>query len=970
LLQQRGMVRLMRKLALLLLLLFVVTGCGPTPAVAPPQRAATTPPPTAGPLEVRKSPNDKRVYRAFTLDNGLRVLVVSDRDSDMASAALNVDVGAYDDPADRPGLAHFLEHMLFMGTEPFPDVDEYRKYIKANGGGTNAFTSGEHTAYFFELKHDALAGALDRFAPFFVSPLLDPKYVERERKAVDSEYRLKIKDANRREQRVLDMTTNPAHPASKFSVGNLDTLADRPGDPVYEDLRAFYEAHYGPDRMTLAVIGREDLDTLQAWVTSRFSSISGKPSPRAPRSVPFLDDQLGVRIDIKPLRDARSVELQWALPPQKKMWPKRPHHYISNLIGHEGEGTLFAHLKAKGWIESLSAGASGSSEDHDLFSISIALTTRGHAEVDAVVDATFQYLRLLRKQAPPAFLHDEMRRMGELSFEFLEESSPMQLVQACTAALHDYPTEHVLDWWATWSDHDGAGVSDLLSRMTVEKVRVIVTSPDAAGKQVEPLYDVPWSMRRLSAKETARWKSGAIDPALAVPAPNPWLPSQTELRAGAASKEPILVSKGSSLEVWHQQDTSFGAPRGYVTLRLFTAAPNDLKSNVIGELQARLIQDSLELWKYPATLARLSFHWNASTSELALRLTGYDDKQPEISTALLSRLMALKIDDARFALEKQELARDWKNLRLGRPYRQSLDAMRVVIDPESWSRPAAIATLEALTPDDVRAWWKQASSKLWAQLFVYGNHDVEAALAMGRHVQKTLLDGREGGQPGVNRTRLLPAGDTVLELEIDHDDSSLIVTYGSRTADLATEARYELLGAVLSTSFFNELRTVQQLGYVVAAQRCSHDVLPALCLIIQSNSTPADVLLERVDAFMQTERKKLEATPEAEIATIRQGVVARLREADTQLYKRSSRLHGNLVRRRAWNHDERLATAVEALDKAALLSFYDATLLSKDTSRLVVRSFGRNHKPKRRDNVCKDFACTSRKLREEHTRPR
>jgi len=930
------MVRPMRELTLLPLLLLVLlaTGCDSTPAVAPPQPAATMPPPAAGSAEVHKSPNDERVYRAFTLDNGLRVLVISDTNSDMASAALNVDVGAYDDPPDRPGLAHFLEHMLFMGTKPFPDVDEYRKYIEANGGGTNAFTSGEHTAYFFELKHDALAGALDRFAPFFVSPLLDPKYVERERKAVDSEYRLKIKDANRRGRRVLDVTTNPAHPASKFTVGNLK------------------------------------LDTLQAWVTSRFSAIAGKPKARSPRPAPFLDDQLGVRIDIKSLRDSRSVELQWALPPQLKKWPKRPHQYISNVVGHEGEGTLFAHLKAKGWIESLSAGVSDSSEDHDLFSISMPLTTRGYEKVDEVVDATFQYLRLLREQAPPAYLHDEMQRMAELSFEFLEESSPMQLVQGATSALQDYPTGHVLDWWATWSSHDAAAVSDLLSRMNVEKVRIVVTSPDTAGKQVEPLYDVPWAMRKLSAAETTRWTSGAVDSSLAVPARNPWLPEKTELRAGATSKEPSLVHDTPSLEVWHQQETSFGAPRGYVVLRLLTAAPNDLKSNVIGELQARLIKDSLELWKYPATMARLSFRWHAGTSELALTLTGYDDKQPEISSELLQRLIALKIDDARFALEKQELVRDWKNLRLDRPYRQSLDAMRVAIDPESWSRADAIATLEALTPDDVRAWWKQASSKLWAQLFVHGNHDAAAALALGQRVQKTVLEGREGGKPGVNRTRLLPAGDTVLELEVDHDDSSLIVTYGSRKADLATEARYELLGTVLSTSFFNELRTVQQLGYVVAAQPCSHDVLPALCFIIQSNSTPADVLLERVDAFVQTERKKLEQTPEAEIATIRQGVVARLRKADTRLYERSSKLHGNLVKRRAWDHDAQLATAVEALDKAALLSFYDATLSTKAARRLVVRSFGRKHQPKQAGKPCKDFACTGRKLREEHTRPR
>src|SRR5262245_58542228 len=98
---------------------------------------------TLAPAGVVQSPLDQRQYEVLTLDNGLRALLVSDPDTDMAAAALQVHVGHYADPPDRFGLAHFLEHMLFMGTDRYPEVDEYRAFVEAHGGQTNAGTGGE-----------------------------------------------------------------------------------------------------------------------------------------------------------------------------------------------------------------------------------------------------------------------------------------------------------------------------------------------------------------------------------------------------------------------------------------------------------------------------------------------------------------------------------------------------------------------------------------------------------------------------------------------------------------------------------------------------------------------------------------------------------------------------------------------------------------------------------------------------------
>lgn len=101
---------------------------------------------------VQVSLQDARQYKCITLPNALQVLLISDKDTDKAAAALDVGVGQMSDPEDIPGLAHFLEHMLFLGTEKYPDENSYSKFLSAHGGRSNAYTALENTNYYFDVN--------------------------------------------------------------------------------------------------------------------------------------------------------------------------------------------------------------------------------------------------------------------------------------------------------------------------------------------------------------------------------------------------------------------------------------------------------------------------------------------------------------------------------------------------------------------------------------------------------------------------------------------------------------------------------------------------------------------------------------------------------------------------------------------------------------------------------------------------
>jgi len=212
------------------------------------------------PIEI--SEQDDRKYRHITLANQLQVLLIQDADTDKASAAMDVRVGQLSDPEHAQGLAHFLEHMLFLGTEKYPDENEYNKFLNAHGGSSNAFTDSEDTNYYFDVNHEHIEGALDRFAQFFISPLFTESATARETNAVDSENSKNQQTDVWRFMQLKKSLCREDHPFHGFGTGNLETLRDKPaelGIDVRDILLKFHAEHYSTNLMRLVVLGRQSL---------------------------------------------------------------------------------------------------------------------------------------------------------------------------------------------------------------------------------------------------------------------------------------------------------------------------------------------------------------------------------------------------------------------------------------------------------------------------------------------------------------------------------------------------------------------------------------------------------------------------------------------------------------------------------------------------------------------------------------
>ena len=120
---------------------------------------------------MRKSEHDHRNYKYVQLANKMKVLLVHDEATTKSAATLYVRSGSLNDPPEVNGIAHFCEHMLFLGTKKFPSPASYGDFLTKNGGSRNAATGEDFTFFFFDVKNAALDEALERFSDFFKAPL-------------------------------------------------------------------------------------------------------------------------------------------------------------------------------------------------------------------------------------------------------------------------------------------------------------------------------------------------------------------------------------------------------------------------------------------------------------------------------------------------------------------------------------------------------------------------------------------------------------------------------------------------------------------------------------------------------------------------------------------------------------------------------------------------------------------------------
>ena len=881
---------------------------------------------------MKQSPNDPKHYQPITLANGLRVLLIQNSQSDKAAAALAVNVGHFSDPLERQGLAHFLEHMLFLGTEKYPDGSEYQAFISQFGGTHNAWTATEHTCFFFDIHHSQFSNALDRFSQFFITPLLSQSFIDKERQNIDSEFKLKLKDDIRRLYDVHKETINQQHPFAKFSVGNLTTLADRSNSSIRDELLQFFIEHYRANFMTLAIEGPQPLATLKNLAQQFFSAIPSADTPKKTISEPlYLAQHLAMKLAIKPVKHERKLIISFALPSIDHYYRGKPETIISYLLGHEGPGSIYSELKRQQWVMALSAGSGINGSNFKDFNVSVILTELGEQHIDEIIETVFCYLQLLTQKPIADYYYQEKKALAELSFQYQETLSPIDSVSQSVLNMQHYPEEDYIfgDYAMDGMNHDN--FSELLRYFVSTNLRIIHVSPNHQCSQQSHWYKVPYQFEAIPAQLIQQWQQTQPNTALYLPSKNPYIIDHAVVYDNERiSEQPQLIEQKNGLNIWFKQDDHFKVPNGNIYLGLDTPITIANTANIaMTRLFVELFTDLVTEQNYDAELAGMHYHLYQHQGGMTLQLSGLSENQQPLLQQLLTQLSQVKFSEQSFQLFKQQLLHQWQNRSKNKAIAQLFSTLSSVMQANN---PNADALFEALTKVNFEQFinfYNSLFEHLSIDVLIHGNWQIHHAHQIAETINKAF-NGKYHSRNAVS----CPVTDThgltniILPLILPDDDHASILYTPLPTRDLTLVALAMLTSHLLSPLFFQQMRTEKQYGYLVGVGYIPINRYPGLAMYIQSPHTPAQVLTKAMDEFIEQTSAQLSEMPALAWQQLQQGLASQLQEKDTSLSSKSQRLWLSLCNKDMhFNRNSLLIDAIQTCSLADLIDFIDQYLL-------------------------------------------
>lgn len=654
---------------------------------------------------IRKSEKDTRQYQAIRLDNDMVVLLVSDPQAVKSLSALVVPVGSLQDPADHQGLAHFLEHMTLMGSQKYPQPDSLAEFLKLHGGSHNASTAPYRTAFYLEVENDALDGAVDRLADAIAAPLLDKKYADRERNAVNAELTMARTRDGMRMAQVSAETINPAHPAAHFSGGNLETLSDKPGSPVLDALHTFRDSWYSANLMKAVIYSNKPLPALARMAADTFGRVPNRQISRPEITVPVVTDaQKGIIIHYVPAMPRKVLRVEFRIDNNSDRFRSKTDELVTYLIGNRSPGTLSDWLQKQGLAEGIRADSDPVVNGNSgVLAISTTLTDKGLAHRDEVTAAIFSYLDLLRTQGIDKRYFDELAHVLALDFRYPSINRDMDYVEWLADTMIRVPVEHALDVVNIADQYDPQAIKDRLAMMTPQNARIWYISPQEPHNKTAYFVDAPYQVDKISEQTFADWqhKSQAIQ--LQLPALNPYIPDDfTLIKSDKAWPHPQLILDEPTLRVVYAPSQYFASePKADISLVLRNPqAMDSARRQVMFALNDYLAGIALDQLSNQAAVGGISFSTGANNG-LMVNANGYTQHLPALFSDLLQGYFSYTPTEEQLEQAKSWYAQMMDSAEKGKAFDQAIMPIQMVSQVPYFQREVRRALLPSITLKEV-----------------------------------------------------------------------------------------------------------------------------------------------------------------------------------------------------------------------------------------------------------------------------
>lgn len=855
---------------------------------------------------IRKPVTDDRDYLYTTFDSGLKVLVVNDASAKRMGFAVAVEVGSLEDPPEFQGLAHFCEHMLFLGSEKYNDTDAFSEVLAHYGGNHNAYTSSEMTVYFNEIGVEGIEKGLDIFAQFFISPSFESSMVDKEVNAVDSEHKKNKPDGQRRLWHLLRSRANPKNPAHQFSTGDLATLKTDPeskGLSLPKALRKFHNENYCANRLHLVLVGNMSTTEQLELAHRHFDAIPAATKESCPgrphyTKFPQYTKELGNlgRWFTLGTHGAPEMWLVLPTPPETVNYKAVAEAYLSNAMANYDKGSLKALLLQEELSTSYSFYVDSSPAGSQIF-VRFMLTQKGSESPERVLEYFFAYVNTIRKAGVDQKLLSDIQQLRQLGFDYQEKkASEFSFVSTVAGSLPKYDPADVLTGGLLIDKPDVALINKIMDSVVPTNMNVAFVNPkfdESKANSHEKYYDVSYDEAPIS-EELVKRLSGASGFGLLPPPQLAFVPRNLALTTERAkNNRPEELVQSDRVTGWWLGPGNIELPKAMIQMKIAFPASSERTADkaVLAAMHGRIVQRVLE--QSADNLLTCGYHYSVSAAPegFSVSFSGFDEHLDRLANLVLPKVRETGSEgEAVFDQVRRQLLLELSDVTQMQPYQHAMEAFEVVTIKGRFSRAEMVkevSSTERVSTKTYHAFLEEIFAGATLSVMVSGNINRERAQGMIKEAGSTLkLHGKVSGEAKDSLQVLDPS--EPLEVRVTNPivgdpNSATLLTYQFGVPSIADRAQLSMLGEVMNRPVFESLRTERQLGYVVFGYVAPHSSIIEVRVLVQGFKESPDTVEMLAEETLKNLTARIINLPAAELASRRKSLRSQLAQPPATL---------------------------------------------------------------------------------------
>jgi insulysin len=770
-------------------------------------------------MEIILPKNESRKFSGGQLDNDIKYINVQDENLDKSYVMVSVNIGCLSDPVEYQGLAHFLEHMLFLGSKKYPGENQFERFLNENGGYSNAYTATFETVYYFSIYNDKLDKAIDMFSRFFIDPLFDEDSVNREINAIQSEHNKNIQQDIWRASHFFGLISKENSIINKFGTGSLDTLKK---DGVREKMIEFYNKYYVSSNINITTVSSLENSRVSSFLQESFSNISKKYVEKFKVIKPFYDI-IGKNYFLKSVSKDHNLIYLWEIPENKSNYlDTHSPNIISDVITSSNENSFYNVLINKGLIKNVFC----SVNDEGVFVLNIKLSKlENWKEVDSY---TRFFINDLKNHNWNKIAEYELKK-DKLLFDYSSKDESEELGLKLVTNLIYYPIERCYIGTHVINKINVEQIKSLLTDyLTFEKANVILSS-DLDLENIN-LKNVGIKIKNIKTEPHYKLEYSKIDIKFDTPKPfkyeiisdNPFLDTKPKLIKGLDTSLIPTIFKVGNNNVWFGNVSKFNETNIYCDL-IFTnidfvsSLENFINTLLLVKYVNERINKEFSLASEIGFRSYLIFDMNNSI--IFLKIKGHNDKFKDYFNMINSFIKNFEYDEKDDTMIKvllESTKENYINIKNENPWNYSAYLEDLNTNKNSFKIDDVVNYLNNLDVKQFTKTISESKNRILYQskftTFIYGNTIFKELFDSDKNIEILF--------PSVEKSKNIL--DLLSDINCQHPNKDEKENFLQLTHYIGKFNPYDNLMLLILTisfgeRFFDEIRTKQQFGYLVSS---------------------------------------------------------------------------------------------------------------------------------------------------------